>query len=267
LETKPSTTDVLRLHRDSLRTDRASTALPEAKRHEVTAPTVLGSSLDTLEYVVTTGLGTPVVVTQTIRARRHRQRRHVGAVSPVSRHRRYAQKDELFDPARSVTSSAIGCGSAACNGLRRDLYGNGCSKRRQCRYIVNCGDGSITTGIYSADKLALTSAYTVVHFQFGCSHTVELFSNKADGLMGLGGGSSSLVSQTTTTKAFSYFLSLTTNYYSGFLTLGVLCASSSRFVVTLILPCAPTGQHRGRAAPPRAPSAFGAMICKESDAR
>jgi hypothetical protein len=159
----------------------------------------------------------------------------------VSRHQRYAQKDELFDPARSVTSSAIG-----------DLYGNGCSRHRQCRYIVNCGDGSNATGTYSADKLTLTSAYTVVHFQFGCSHTVELFSNKADRLMGIGGGSSSLVSQTTS-KVFSYFLSLTTNYYSGFLTLGVLCASSSRFVVTPILPRAPTGQHRGRAAPPRAP--------------
>jgi hypothetical protein len=56
-------------------------------------------SLDTLEYVVTTGLGTPVV-TQTIRARRHRQRRHVGAVFPVCRHRRTPRR----------TSSSVGLG-------------------------------------------------------------------------------------------------------------------------------------------------------------
>jgi hypothetical protein len=92
-----------------------------------------------------------------------------------------------------LCSLHIGCGSTACNGLRHDLYGNGCSKHRQCRYIVNCGDGSNITGTYSADKLTLTSACTVVHFQFGSSHTVELFSNNADGLMGLGDGSSSLV--------------------------------------------------------------------------
>jgi hypothetical protein len=219
------------LHRDSLRANRIRNGLngtAGAKRRDVTVPTTLGSSLDTLEYVVTVGLGTPVV-TQTV---------HVDTGSdvtwvqcrPCSTTACHPQKDKLFDPARSATYSAIGCGSAACNGLKRDLYRDGCSKRRQCQYIVNYGDGSNTTGTYSADKLTLTPAYAVDHFQFGCSHAALLFSDKADGLMGLGGGSPSLVSQTAT-KAFSYCLPPTANY-SGFLTLGVPRASASRFVVT-----------------------------------
>ncbi|TKW19342.1 hypothetical protein SEVIR_4G014300v4 [Setaria viridis] len=228
-ETIPSTADVL--HRDRLRADRIRKGLngtAGAKRRDVTVPTTLGSSLDTLEYVVTVGLGTPAV-TQTV---------HIDTGSdvtwvqcrPCPATACHPQKDKLFNPARSATYSAIGCGSAACNGLSRDLYGNGCSKRRQCQYIVNYGDGSNTTGTYSADKLTLTPAYAVDHFQFGCSHAAQLFSDKADGLMGLGGGSPSLVSQTAT-KAFSYCLPPAANY-SGFLTLGVPRASSSRFTVT-----------------------------------
>ncbi|CAL5050545.1 unnamed protein product [Urochloa decumbens] len=231
LNTVPSTVDVL--HRDRLRADTIRKGLNGTaganKRGGVTVPTALGSSLDSLEYVVTVGLGTPAV-TQTV---------HIDTGSdvtwvqcrPCPAAACHPQKDKLFNPVTSATYSAVRCGSAACNGLgRRAFYGNGCSRRGQCQYAVNYGDGSNTTGTYSSDKLTLTPKFAVDHFKFGCSHAEQLFTDKSDGLMGLGGGAQSLVSQAAT-KAFSYCLPPAASY-SGFLRLGEPRAAASRFAVT-----------------------------------
>nr|CAB3469293.1 unnamed protein product [Digitaria exilis] len=203
---------------------------------DVSIPTKLGCSLNTLEYVVTVGLGTPAI-TQTV---------HIDTGSditwvqcrPCPATTCHTQKDKLFNPAMSATYFAFGCRSAACRSLRRDLYNNGCSRhRRHCQYIVKYGDGSNTTGTYSSDKLTLISNHAVVdHFQFGCSHVTQLFTgDKADGLMDLGGGLPSLVSQMKT-KAFSYCLPPAASY-SGFLTLGVpppppRMSSTNKFAMT-----------------------------------
>ncbi|CAM0148903.1 unnamed protein product [Urochloa decumbens] len=230
-ETVHSTADVL--HRDRLRADSIRKGLNGTaganKRGGVTVPTALGSSLDSLEYMVTVGLGTPAV-TQTV---------HIDTGSdvtwvqcrPCPSAACHPQKDRLFNPAMSATYSAVRCGSAACNGLGgRAFYGNGCSRRGQCQYAVNYGDGSNTTGTYSSDKLTLTPKFAVDHFKFGCSHAEQLFTDKSDGLMGLGGGAQSLVSQAAT-KAFSYCLPPAASY-SGFLRLGAPRAAASRFAVT-----------------------------------
>ncbi|CAL5050555.1 unnamed protein product [Urochloa decumbens] len=228
----PSTADVL--HRDRLRADtirkRLNGTAGANKPGGVTVPTALGSSLDTLEYVVTVGLGTPAV-TQTVQIDTGSDVTWVQC-RPCPGKACHPQKDKLFNPAMSTTYSAVRCGSAACNGLGGpDFYGNGCSKRRrECQYIVKYGDGSNTTGTYSSDKLSLTPKFAVDHFQFGCSHAEQLLTDKADGLMGLGGGAQSLVSQTET-KAFSYCLPPAESY-SGFLRLGVPRAAASRFAVT-----------------------------------
>ncbi|PAN26084.1 hypothetical protein PAHAL_4G346300 [Panicum hallii] len=225
----PSTADVLR--RDRLRADSIRQGLngtAGAKRGDATVPTTLGSSLDTLEYVVTVGLGTPAV-TQTVLMDTGSDVSWVQC-RPCPAATCHPQKDKLFDPARSATYSAFRCGSAACKGLGRHLYGNGCSRRGRCQYAVRYGDGSNTTGTYGADKLTLNPARAVDRFRFGCSHAAQLFTDMADGLVGLGGGSPSLVSQAGT-KAFSYCLPPTPSY-SGFLTLGAPRAASSRFAVT-----------------------------------
>lgn len=234
--TIPSTVDAEDVFRhDQLRADDIQKRLngtSTAAKHgaDVTVPAKLGSSLNTLEYVVTVGLGTPAV-TQTV---------HIDTGSditwvqcrPCPAATCHPQKDKLFNPAMSATYSAFRCSSAACRSLRRDLYNNGCSRKsRHCQYIVKYGDGSNTTGTYSSDKLTLTPKHTVEHFQFGCSHAAQLFDDKADGLMGLGGGSPSLVSQMKT-KAFSYCLPPAASY-SGFLTLGVpRMSSTTKFAVT-----------------------------------
>ncbi|KAL6606522.1 hypothetical protein ACP70R_042175 [Stipagrostis hirtigluma subsp. patula] len=216
-EKPPSAADVLRW--DQLRANaigRGLNGMAASKRGDVTIPATLGSSLRSLEYVITVGLGTPAV-NQTVFI-------DTGSdVSWVQCCRRCAvppcdpQKDAIFDPGRSATYSAVPCGAAACLDLGQDLYGN-CSSGPLCQYMVKYGDGSNTTGTYGADKLTLTPAYAVDGFRFGCSLATQLSGNRADGLIGLGGGKPSLVSQTAE-KAFSYCLPPTASY-SGFLTLG-----------------------------------------------
>ncbi|XP_044959009.1 aspartyl protease family protein At5g10770-like [Hordeum vulgare subsp. vulgare] len=188
---------------------------------DVTVPTTLGTSLDTLEYLITVGMGSPAV-TQTMLIDTGSDVSWVQC-KPCSQC--HSQADSLFDPSSSSTYSAFSCTSAACAQLRQ----RGCSSS-QCQYTVKYGDGSTGSGTYSSDVLALGSS-TVENFQFGCSQSESgnLLQDQTAGLMGLGGGAESLATQTAGTfgKAFSYCLPPTPGS-SGFLTLG---AATSGFVV------------------------------------
>ncbi|XP_044444054.1 aspartyl protease family protein At5g10770 [Triticum aestivum] len=202
----------------------------DVEQSDVTVPTTLGTSLGTLEYLITVGIGSPAM-TQTMLIDTGSDVSWVQC-KPCSQC--HTQADSLFDPSSSSTYSAFPCSSSACAQLRRSHQGNGCSSRSQCQYIVKYGDGSSGTGTYSSDKLVLGSS-TVKNFQFGCSQSESgnLLKDQTDGLMGLGGGAQSLATQTAGTfgKAFSYCLPPTTGS-PGFLTLG---AATSGFVKTPML--------------------------------
>ncbi|XP_006644352.1 aspartyl protease family protein At5g10770-like [Oryza brachyantha] len=208
------------------------------QQSKVTVPTTLGTSLDTLEYVISVGLGSPAV----------KQMMCIDTGSDVS----WVQckpcpippchaAGSLFDPAASSTYAAFNCSAAACKQLGK--HANGCDSKSQCQYIVRYGDDSNTTGTYGSDKLTLSASDVVEGFQFGCSHA-ELgtgMNDKIDGLMGLGGGAQSLVSQTAANygKSFSYCLPPTAAS-SGFLTLGARSSGgggngTSQFVTTPML--------------------------------
>ncbi|KAI4981581.1 hypothetical protein ZWY2020_022073 [Hordeum vulgare] len=199
---------------------------------DLTVPTTLGSALDTMEYVITVGIGSPAV-TQTMM---------IDTGSDVSWVRCNSTDGlTLFDPSKSTTYAPFSCSSAACAQLGNN--GDGCSNSG-CQYRVQYGDGSNTTGTYGSDTLALSASDTVTDFHFGCSHHEEDFDGeKFDGLMGLGGDAQSLVSQTAATygKSFSYCLP-PTNRTSGFLTFGAPNGTSGGFVTTPMLrwPKAPT---------------------------
>ncbi|CAM0944490.1 unnamed protein product [Alopecurus aequalis] len=223
-EKKPTFSGLL--HRDQRRADYVQRKFSNNHRisglrsSEVTVPTKLGSSLDTLEYVITIGLGSPAVTqTMIIDTGSDVSWVHCDAGSP-------------FDPSKSSTYSAFSCGAAECTQLGAE--GNDCSNS-QCQYMVMYGDSSNTTGTYGSDTLSLTASETVADFQFGCSHAENGFTDKTDGLMGLGGDTQSLVSQTAAKygKAFSYCLPPTTSH-QGFLTLGAP-SSTSDFVTTGML--------------------------------
>jgi len=230
---KPSHEETLR--RDQLRaayiqakvSSRYNNVAKELQQSAVTIPTSSGYSLGTTEYVITVTIGTPAV-TQVMSIDTGSDVSWVQC-APCAAQSCSSQKDKLFDPAMSATYSAFSCGSAQCAQLGDE--GNGCLKS-QCQYIVKYGDGSNTAGTYGSDTLSLTSSDAVKSFQFGCSHRAAGFVGELDGLMGLGGDTESLVSQTAATygKAFSYCLPPPSSSGGGFLTLGAAGgASSSRY--------------------------------------
>ncbi|CAN6201724.1 unnamed protein product [Urochloa humidicola] len=206
----------------------------ELQQSAVTIPTSPGYSVGTAEYVITVGIGTPAV-SQVMSIDTGSDVSWVQC-APCAAGSCYSQKDKLFDPANSSTYAAFSCGSPQCAQLGASAEGNGCVSS-QCQYIVPYGDSSTTTGTYGSDTLRLTSSDVVKSFQFGCSRRAAGFVGQADGLMGLGGDTESLVSQTAVTygKAFSYCLPRPSRPAAGFLTLGAAGggdASSSGFART-----------------------------------
>ncbi|CAL5055571.1 unnamed protein product [Urochloa decumbens] len=204
---------------------------------DVTVPTTLGMSLDTLEYVITVGIGSPDMI----------QTMFIDTGSDVSWvqcepcSQCHSQADPLFDPSLSSTYSPIPCISDTCAELGQE--GSGCW-RSQCQYIVRYGDGSSTTGTYGSDTLVL-GPNIVTNFQFGCNYVDSGFSDQTAGLMGIGGGPQSLVSQTAGTlgAAFSYCLPPTPSS-SGFLTLGAVPGGQG-FVMTPMLRSSPVPTFYG----------------------
>ncbi|PAN21300.1 hypothetical protein PAHAL_3G438600 [Panicum hallii] len=145
----------------------------------------------------------------------------------------HPQTDILYDPSQSSTYAPFACGSPICRQL--GPYGNGCAPgSRQCQYRVQYPDGRSTMGTYISDVLRLNPTSVIGGFQFGCSHAVQgHFPNDTAGIMALGRGAQSLVSQTRLTYGgvFSYCLPRTASY-SGFFVLGVPRVASSRYVLT-----------------------------------
>ncbi|TVU34016.1 hypothetical protein EJB05_15837, partial [Eragrostis curvula] len=223
------------LDRDQLRVGyiqrKASAGRKDAvgtQKEAATFPTTLGSSLDSLHYVITISIGTPPV-TQTVLIDTGSDVSWVQCAPCLQCH---PQADPLFDPSSSSTYSPFSCSSVEC----LLLDDTACTSSSQCQYVVKYGGGSNTTGTYSSDTLELGGPNVVVQeFQFGCSHVESGFVSPIDGLMGLGGGPQSLVSQTAGRfgSALSYCLPPTAAT-SGFLTLGA-ANSGLGFVTTPLL--------------------------------
>ncbi|XP_022726387.1 protein ASPARTIC PROTEASE IN GUARD CELL 2-like [Durio zibethinus] len=114
----------------------------------------------------------------------------------------YRQSDPVFDPADSATYAGVSCSSSVCYRIENP----GCHAGR-CRYEVMYGDGSYTKGTLAFETL--TFGRTVVkNVAIGCGHINRGMFIGAAGLLGLGGGSMSLVGQLggQTGGAFSYCL-------------------------------------------------------------
>lgn len=108
----------------------------------------------------------------------------------------YKQIDPLFDPAKSKTYRNISCTARQCQSL------DGASCSSSCKYSVAYGDNSYSKGDLAFDTLTLestTSRRQAVSFRnivVGCGlHNNGTFDKKGSGVVGLGGGAASLVSQ------------------------------------------------------------------------
>ncbi|XP_066373975.1 aspartyl protease family protein At5g10770-like [Miscanthus floridulus] len=200
----------------------------------VSIPTSLGAAVDSLQYVVTLGFGTPAV-SQVLLIDTGSDLSWVQC-QPCSSSRCYPQKDRLFDPSASSSYAPIPCDSKACRDLDPVTYANGCtnsSGTSLCQYGIQYANGDITVGVYSTETLTLSPQVSVKNFSFGCGlvqrGTFDLF----DGLLGLGGAPESLVSQTAETYggAFSYCLPAG-NSTTGFLALGAPSNNTAGFLFT-----------------------------------
>ncbi|KAG8045874.1 hypothetical protein GUJ93_ZPchr0008g13867 [Zizania palustris] len=128
---------------------------------------------------------------------------------------RYDASKALFDPFRSSTYGRVSCQSDACGALNDAS----CDEQSNCNYLYSYGDGSGTTGILSTETFTFVDGgdgarkknlpVGVASVKFGCS-TTTTGRFAADGLVGLGGGAVSLVTQlgdlTSLGRRFSYCL-------------------------------------------------------------
>ncbi|RCV19911.1 hypothetical protein SETIT_4G014300v2 [Setaria italica] len=146
----------------------------------------------------------------------------------------HPQQDTFYDPTKSPTYAAFRCSSSPCRQL--GPYANGCVGN-QCQYKVTYPDGSSSSGTYVSDLLTINPTNSIAKFQFGCSHVEQgTFNNRTAGIMALGGGPESLVSQAASIygNAFSYCVPPTASH-KGFFRLGVPRVAATRYVVTPML--------------------------------
>ncbi|KAJ7953322.1 Aspartic proteinase CDR1 [Quillaja saponaria] len=122
----------------------------------------------------------------------------------------YNQTLPLFDPEQSSTYHEIPCESSSCNALEKATCGN---SQNTCEYSYSYGDGSFTNGDLALDKLTIGTSkdgfQSLPKIVFGCGHNNGgTFDQTGSGIVGLGGGKLSLVSQLSQSvgNKFSYCL-------------------------------------------------------------
>ncbi|VAI92545.1 unnamed protein product [Triticum turgidum subsp. durum] len=158
----------------------------DVEQSDVTVPTTLGTSLGTLEYLITVGIGSPAM-TQTM----------------------------LIDTGSDVSWV-----------LRQSHEGNSCSGSQCQYMVKygdgSIGAGTYSSDKLALGSSAVNN----FQFGCSQSESGNLLEDQTDGLMGLGGGAQSLATQTAGTfgKAFSYCLPPTSSS-PGFLTLGASTSS------------------------------------------
>ncbi|KAH9781512.1 Aspartic proteinase CDR1 [Citrus sinensis] len=115
----------------------------------------------------------------------------------------YKQDNPLFDPQKSSTYKYLSCSSSQCAPPIKDS----CSAEGNCKYSVRYGDQeSFSKGDLATETVTLGStsgqAVALPEIVFGCGTKNDgKFNSKTDGIVGLGGGDASLISQIRTTIA------------------------------------------------------------------
>jgi len=143
----------------------------------------------------------------------------------------FHQSTPIFDPKKSSSFSKLSCSSQLCEALPQSSCNNG------CEYLYSYGDYSSTQGILASETLTFGKA-SVPNVAFGCGADNEGsgFSQGA-GLVGLGRGPLSLVSQLKEPR-FSYCLTTVDDTKTSTLLMGSLAsvnASSSAIKTTPLI--------------------------------
>ncbi|KAM0065132.1 putative nepenthesin [Helianthus debilis subsp. tardiflorus] len=118
----------------------------------------------------------------------------------------YKHTAPLFDPKNSSTYQPIDCESETCKAM--GMVATNCTTTKECGFLSLYADGSASTGIVSTETMTLGDR-VLPNIVFGCSFTYDgVFQPTWGGIVGLGGGDYSLVSQirTLVPGKFSYCL-------------------------------------------------------------
>ncbi|GFP81628.1 aspartic proteinase nepenthesin-2 [Phtheirospermum japonicum] len=231
---KPDSIDATRAKPDSIDANKS-------RDKKAKLPALSGVPLETGDYIVTMGLGTP--------------KRRLSLVFDTGSDLTwtqclpcthcYNQTDPIFNPSTSSTYSKISCKSKQCN----YTTGTSCYRDATCLYDIQYAGGSDSIGFLSRDKLTITPTDVFPDFLFGCARNSTGQFGKIDGLLGLNKGPISFLSQTATTYAqyFSYCLPSGISS-TGFLAFGKNCKTSNKDDTVIFTPLV--------AAPPRIPPEF-----------
>ncbi|KAH9611990.1 hypothetical protein KSS87_007152 [Heliosperma pusillum] len=106
----------------------------------------------------------------------------------------YHQSLPIFDPNKSSSYNPVPCGSPTCY---TNLASRTCDSAGTCSYYYSYGDKSYTNGVLATEVITFgphTPPFPGV--SIGCGHENDgTFNEKGSGLIGLGGGGLSLISQ------------------------------------------------------------------------
>ncbi|KAF8028763.1 hypothetical protein BT93_E1424 [Corymbia citriodora subsp. variegata] len=123
----------------------------------------------------------------------------------------FKQATPIFDPSRSSTYKDVSCGTSLCSLIDQTSCGSG--RGRLCQYSYSYGDRSYTGGNLATETFTLGSTsgrpVSFPGLLFGCGHqNGGNFDETMDGIIGLGGGAASLITQMgrATGGKFSYCL-------------------------------------------------------------
>ncbi|KAH7860583.1 hypothetical protein Vadar_015163 [Vaccinium darrowii] len=139
----------------------------------------------------------------------------------------FPQPTPLYDPMKSSSFSEVPCSSNLCKALPI----SNCSNANGCEYLYIYGDGDSTSGVLGTETFTFEEV-SVPNIGFGCGEINTGDKGNGAGLVGLGRGALSLVSQLDEPK-FSYCLTYFNGTKPSTLLMGsqassVNCPSSSR---------------------------------------
>ncbi|KAK4269528.1 hypothetical protein QN277_022674 [Acacia crassicarpa] len=198
---------------------------------ETQVPLTSGIVLQTLNYIVTVGLGsqnmTVIVDTGS----------DLTWVQCDPCKSCYGQQGPLFNPSKSPSYQSVLCNSTTCQSL---LPATGNSETCEnniptCNYMVNYGDGSYSNGELGMEHLSF-GGISVNNFVFGCGKNNKGLFGGTSGLMGLGRSKLSMISQTDSIFGgiFSYCLPTTEDGASGSLVMGNESSSVFKNVTPIV---------------------------------
>ncbi|KAE9621352.1 hypothetical protein Lal_00023594 [Lupinus albus] len=146
----------------------------------------------------------------------------------------FPQQYPIFDPQNSSTYTSVYCQEDECNQLDENY--KRCSGQNQCGYAYYYADNSITEGLLALDTITLDSSTGGViplqYMIFGCGHHNEgSFYDKTMGIVGLGRGPLSLISQIGSSFGGRKFSHCLVPYYVDFLIPSIMSFGSGSEVV------------------------------------